>query len=210
MTKVCTRCGDEKPLEEFYKEKLGKFGRRSKCITCYKEVSSEYSKKNWAEGKRNDPVKAREARKRWEDRNPEFRKEYGKRYRAENKDLLNAKRRSKYASRPEYKAYVLRYVHKRRNRLEAAVGTFTTAEWLDILKKSGNRCLVPGCTNDDITVDHVVPISKGGSNTADNLQPLCRHHNAVKHDKIMDYRALARLISKNCKPLIDNILYYLP
>jgi 5-methylcytosine-specific restriction endonuclease McrA len=188
MMKVCTRCGEEKPLEDFYKEKFGKFGRRSKCILCYKEISSGYSKKRWADGKRNDPVRAREARKRWAENNSEYRKEYEKKYREDNKDILNAKRRSNYANNPEYKTYVLRYVHKRRTRINNAEGSFTPEEWLRLLECFGNRCLVLGCDNTDITVDHVIPISKGGSNTIDNLQPLCRHHNAVKHDKIIDYR----------------------
>ena len=39
--KQCRGCGQEKGLDEFYKEKLGKFGRRSNCIECYNSKLSE-------------------------------------------------------------------------------------------------------------------------------------------------------------------------
>ncbi len=35
MFKVCKGCGEKKPLTEFYPEKKGKHGRRSRCIPCY-------------------------------------------------------------------------------------------------------------------------------------------------------------------------------
>lgn len=37
----------------------------------------------------------------------------------------------------------------------------------------------------DLAVDHIVPQSKGGSHTLDNLQLLCAHCNSTKHDGTM-------------------------
>jgi 5-methylcytosine-specific restriction endonuclease McrA len=43
---------------------------------------------------------------------------------------------------------------------------------------------------DDITVDHYVPINKGGTHTWDNIVPACRKCNSSKGDKLpMDYIA---------------------
>lgn len=56
-----------------------------------------------------------------------------------------------------------------------------------VFEKHGEICLSCGAV-DDITLDHVVPVSKGGKNTLDNLQPLCRRCNTIKHDKIQDFR----------------------
>lgn len=34
MNKICIKCGIEKPLNEFHKQKIGKFGVRSRCKSC--------------------------------------------------------------------------------------------------------------------------------------------------------------------------------
>ena len=50
-------------------------------------------------------------------------------------------------------------------------------------------CLYPGCEVKPATsVDHVKPLSKGGTNTYDNLQLLCVNHNKQKGDEEIDYR----------------------
>src|SRR5690242_11498587 len=69
-------------------------------------------------------------------------------------------------------------------------GRFTAREWKALCEHYGNRCLCCGRTPPEITlsVDHVVPLSRGGANTIDNLQPLCRSCNSHKRKKIIDYR----------------------
>ena len=48
-----------------------------------------------------------------------------------------------------------------------------------------------GCGNTyhakDLTVDHIVPVSKGGTNDTANLQLLCHNCNSVKGNRSMDY-----------------------
>ncbi len=45
ITKRCSECLQEKPLEAFHAAKLGKFGRRSKCIACLQEYYKQYFKR---------------------------------------------------------------------------------------------------------------------------------------------------------------------
>ena len=46
-------------------------------------------------------------------------------------------------------------------------------------------CAHPGCNeNTNLTVDHIIPLSKGGGDELSNLQFLCRKHNSQKGDRI--------------------------
>lgn len=86
MRKTCTRCGETKPLDDFYAEKNGKFGKRSRCKTCYKAASVEWARKN--------PDKAYAAAKRWRDKNPDKVAVYQKRHYWKHREtkIANAKR----------------------------------------------------------------------------------------------------------------------
>ena len=74
-----------------------------------------------------------------------------------------------------------------RARKNGVAGELSHSDWESVLKKYGKRCLCCG-SDKDIAIDHVIPISKGGTNTADNIQPLCRSCNSSKRDKTIDYR----------------------
>ena len=84
------------------------------------------------------------------------------------------------------------FAQKRRARKLASEGSFTTKEWEDLLSK--HPCC-PGCGREwsqipppsnresVITRDHIEPISKGGSNYIENIQPLCYSCNSKKGDR---------------------------
>ena len=46
-------------------------------------------------------------------------------------------------------------------------------------------CVYPECgKTTGLTIDHIIPLSKGGTDNLDNLQFMCRSHNSSKGDKI--------------------------
>ncbi|MCA1716250.1 MAG: HNH endonuclease [Actinobacteria bacterium] len=49
-------------------------------------------------------------------------------------------------------------------------------------------CLCCGDGEALLTPDHVVPLSLGGSNLTENIQPLCVNCNSWKNVKVIDYR----------------------
>jgi hypothetical protein len=54
----------------------------------------------------------------------------------------------------------------------------------EIFVRDNYRCLECGATNKDTTlhIDHIIPISQGGSNDKDNLQTLCKKCNLSKNN----------------------------
>lgn len=73
--------------------------------------------------------------------------------------------------------------HKRRALEMGADGQFSSEEWVLLKKKHGNRCAL--CRNDKkLTVDHIIPLCKGGTNYIENIQPLCMPCNSKKWIKI--------------------------
>lgn len=57
----------------------------------------------------------------------------------------------------------------------------------DILNRDGFKCVICGATRNDgakLQIDHIIPVSKGGQTTPDNLRTLCERCNMGKSNKI--------------------------
>jgi 5-methylcytosine-specific restriction endonuclease McrA len=79
-------------------------------------------------------------------------------------------------------------VHNYRARRIGAPGRITLAGWRWVLSVSGDQCLCCGRDDVQLWIDHVISLERGGSNTDDNLQPLCATCNRAKGTKCIDYR----------------------
>jgi 5-methylcytosine-specific restriction endonuclease McrA len=92
--------------------------------------------------------------------------------------------------------------HRRRARINGSGGTYTAEQF----KALGNVCLCCRRTEPELAAlglmlvpDHIMPLSKGGSNNIDNIQPLCHGGqkgnkggcNQRKGTKYIDYRGRA-------------------
>jgi 5-methylcytosine-specific restriction endonuclease McrA len=83
---------------------------------------------------------------------------------------------------------VQRRVHrrKRETRLRAskALNKFhTEAEWMALLTRHGGRCAICGSTK-RIERDHIMPLSRGGTDDIGNIQPLCKTCNCRKNNRL--------------------------
>jgi 5-methylcytosine-specific restriction endonuclease McrA len=145
----------------------------------------------------------------WRQKNKEHRKEYKRQWEAANPELYKASK--KRDSARNSKAIVAR-VHKwktdnpdkhsalsnrRRARELGAEGSYTGEQWTRLKEFYGNVCLCCGVHDSvkKLSVDHIIPLSKGGSHYITNIQPLCRPCNSSKHDKDTDYRQVCLLES---------------
>ena len=74
-----------------------------------------------------------------------------------------------------------RYAKRRQSRLARVDNDLTDQQWKAIVAAWG-RCAYCGATGAPLQRDCVLPISRGGRYTADNVVPACRSCNASKHN----------------------------
>jgi 5-methylcytosine-specific restriction endonuclease McrA len=73
---------------------------------------------------------------------------------------------------------------RRRARIAGVLTTLTADEWEAILESAGHVCIYCG-SQDSLTMDHVVPISKGGQHVAENIVPACLSCNSSKGPQLI-------------------------
>lgn len=92
------------------------------------------------------------------------------------------------ASNPEKaKEASVRQAKTRRARIRGAtVADLTRQQWVAILEAYNLSCAYCNEPLTKVTVDHVLPISKGGGHTATNVVPACPSCNLRKATKIIE------------------------
>lgn len=159
----------------------------------FKKYKREYSKRYRVE----KPEKHKAWQKKYD--SSKSRKAQKELYRKENRNKINLYKSEWDKSNPEklaeyYKRYnkthqprIIRNTKQRARLKRENGGSFSWKEWVDLCEKYGNKCLWCG-EKKELTVDHVIPLVKGGRNEIKNIQPLCRGCNSRKHDRILDFR----------------------
>lgn len=98
ITRVCRKCGQEKPLSEFVKDKTRELGYSYTCKHCKREHACKYRADNHE--------KVLERTRKWRVDNPEKVREYDRKYRADNHEKILEYGRKHYAENSErYKKY---------------------------------------------------------------------------------------------------------
>lgn len=163
-SKVCSRCHELKPLSEYGKDRSRKDGLCYECVACRNKLANQRRQANLAA--------YRETEKKWSAANQERVKATQTRWLVTHRDD------------------VLVISHKHRAQKAGTGGTYTVQEWKELKARYDNRCLC--CYRPEgevvISIDHIVPIDKGGTNYIDNIQPLCLSCNFRKRLKHICYR----------------------
>ena len=80
------------------------------------------------------------------------------------------------------------WIKNKRNRLKrSSEGSHSWEEWKELKKQHNYTCMMCGKKEPEIklTIDHIVPLSEGGTNWISNIQPLCRSCNSKKWKRLI-------------------------
>ena len=194
--KRCTKCGENKPNtnEYFAFSNKSKGILRPSCKVCDKKYR-ENNKDKIKEYRENNKDKRKEYHKKYRENNKdklkEYNKEYNKKYRENNKDIIKEYRENNKEYMKEYREHnkdkLKEYRHKRRALKLGNGGSYTKAQWLDTLEYFDYKCAYTGeCIKHSCHVEHIVPISKGGTSYIWNLVPSTASANLSKQNRDME------------------------
>lgn len=170
MGKICTKCKIEKDKTEYYKHKNGKDGLNPVCKKCWKKATNEFEKNN----PRDDYRKQR----------------YQKVKHIVNKQIVK-RAKERYHNDIEYKLLKLtrtRLHHYLKGRHKAESTKAILGINLTGYKEYLEKQFTEGMSWDnwgEWEIDHIIPVSKGGSFHYTNTQPLWRKKNREKSNKII-------------------------
>ena len=154
--------------------------------------------------RRGDQIKAREGQIKYRlSHKPQKAKQVAAWY-ALNRERMRHKRAEyRRLKKDRIKQQIARWRSKNRNiwrqfsrnyraRIKGAIGSHTAEQWDKIKKTYQYYChwgIHVSCprilTDETATRDHIIPLSKGGTNYIDNIVPSCRSCNSSKGAKLL-------------------------
>lgn len=192
MKRKCKRCGKRFYPKQWNHTFCGSKTNRTGCS--WFNVTVNRSKRRWQNP--NYRNYQREYGKEWKKIQRSLNSDYAVRQLKHKRDYYY--RRGKEVSKKWRKKNIdkILFWNKRRALKKKRVkGSFSWQEWLNVKKRYNYSCAICKITEDDLakkykdsqfrklTIDHIKPIARGGTNYIDNIQPLCIGCNAKKHAK---------------------------
>ncbi len=106
------------------------------------------------------------------------------------KNKYNSRHRERYKKDPEFRKFVLERARKWREKNKKRIqdNLYTPKKRFEILERDKFTCRYCGKKAPDVVleVDHIIPVSKGGTNAKTNLITSCRKCNQGKGYKIIN------------------------
>lgn len=205
--KRCTACKNVFPAsaEFFHLNKKAKDGFAERCKQCRVSYSKRYYQEHKDDRKVYNAQYHALHREENKDRCAKYNKEHSeeirkkqKQYYEDNHEALmlqkakyreeNRERLKQYYQTPRGIIAKRAGAHNRRARKRNAEGTHTTEELYQQLKRQKNRCYYCkarlGKGRNNWNADHIVPLSKGGGNSIDNIVIACPKCNRDKYNRM--------------------------
>lgn len=200
--KACTKRHKVKSLDDYGPDKRAKDSKQSQCKDCYAKYQA---------GRRADPVtKAADAvvKKRSTAKKPEhYAKIHADARRIRRADPVKRRRELDQEKTWKDAARIAQYNHARRARKLGALidGPLPPGTYTAVL--ASGPCVY--CGAEARTVDHIVPLARGGYEVEYNLVPCCGSCNSSKGAKLLsewDQRRVAHAAA--CSPRVAALLVH--
>jgi len=168
LIKTCSDCGHIKEIGEFHKNKNGLFGVRGNCKHCRIEYNRTYSK-NYAKTPKGIITCARSIKKY---QSSEKYKTTSRLYWQNHKEALNRKTRNAKIKR------------------KIIMDQFEPIDHIRVANRDQWTCYLCNkqIEGNDLSIDHVIPLSKGGSHTYENVKAthlICNLRKGTKLIKVI-------------------------
>ncbi len=165
LNKLCNTCKIEKTIDCFGTNPGSKDGLRNECKDC-RNIKTRYKYKNDLEFRENESIRA------------------AKNYIEDREYILS---RSKQWSKENSEKKVDQS-HRRRARLCGQIEFDLPKNFIKILKKNQNNSCAYCLKDNDIklTIEHMLPLSRGGKHCFENIVLACTNCNLSKHNKTLE------------------------
>ena len=179
---ICKKEASRERNRRYKKSEKGNEAYKRWCMNPAKKIiDKKYRQTDKA--KRKSVIRT----KRFLSKHPEYKqkmKEYQKNWidkiGYENYRSINNNAIRKYRKTDKGRWQAKTYKYRLRNN---EAGEIDKELWDKKLIELEGKCQICGKT-ENITIDHIIPLSKNGTNHIDNLQPLCRSCNCRKNNKL--------------------------
>lgn len=165
------------------------------CRACALERKREVDRAKCKRWRERHPEQMAACKKRWNEAHPEKVRQYwedsiARHPERKRKQKAASQRRNRAAANERNRRYAQRHPQRLRIRclnrwamFKEADGHFTQKDIERIYKEQHGRCAYCGITlYDDYEIDHIHPLTKGGSNWPDNLAVSCPSCNSSKNN----------------------------
>jgi 5-methylcytosine-specific restriction endonuclease McrA len=182
--KRCCRCGNEHPATAEFFGKSKRDGMFAQCKQCrrgaYHGAAMEKRKEKYASDPKFRELALSSSNAAYHKNRDEY-LEKQRRYSSKPENIEKARQRSRQWQ-IENPDRVRVNIENRRARLANAPGFYSEQDVIEMLNRQGRKCHYCGCdvSSGKHTVDHSIPISRGGSNWPENLVVSCARCNAIK------------------------------
>ena len=162
--KECGNCGRVLPVEQFSKNKRSRDGLNSKCKECDYISTKQYNQEHIEEKQ-------------------QYQRQYHKQY--------DKQHQPQYYQTPQGQVVRFNNNAKRRKREEEQGVGLTKEQWLEMMQFFDFKCAysdiyIGGKENKGIrSIDHIIPLVKGGEHEVWNCVPMDKSLNSSKCDKDM-------------------------